>query len=114
MLRLRIAVPADILKDMQNVAFDTHAFVKLLTGAGMPEPQAEVLAEEQSCLIRKRLTAKPDPKEPDIVSKCDLKELETVLRRDIRESERKIVIRLGAIVVIGIGVGVLAAFDNIL
>ena len=68
---------------MQNVAFDTHAFVKRLTGAGMPEPQAEVLAEEQSRLIR-----------------------------DIKESEQQIVIRLGTLIVIG--VGVLATLDKIL
>lgn len=29
----------------QAVTFDTHAFVKRLTGAGMPEPQAEILAQ---------------------------------------------------------------------
>ena len=27
--------------------FDTHDFVKRLTGAGMPEAQAEILAREQ-------------------------------------------------------------------
>ncbi len=36
---------------MNAVTFDTHAFVKRLSAAGMPEPQAEVLAEEQSRLI---------------------------------------------------------------
>ncbi len=30
-----------------SAAFDTYAFVKRLTGAGMPEAQAEVLADEQ-------------------------------------------------------------------
>ena len=32
-------------------AFDTHAFVKRLTRAGMPEDQAEVLANGQSNLL---------------------------------------------------------------
>ncbi|MEI6984735.1 MAG: hypothetical protein WCK65_01275 [Rhodospirillaceae bacterium] len=30
---------------MTIAAIDTHAFVKRITAAGMPEPQAEVLAE---------------------------------------------------------------------
>ncbi len=31
---------------MTDIVFDTHRFVKRLTGAGMPERQAEILAEE--------------------------------------------------------------------
>ena len=31
--------------------FDTHAFVKRLTGAGMPESQAEILAKGQFDLV---------------------------------------------------------------
>ena len=33
---------------MSAIAFDTHAFIKRLTAAGMPETQAEVLADEQA------------------------------------------------------------------
>jgi multidrug resistance efflux pump len=40
--------------------FDTHAFVKRLTAAGMPEAQAEVLADEQVRLIDDRLATKED------------------------------------------------------
>ena len=36
--------------------FDTHAFVKSLTGAGMPEDQAEVLAKGQSDLYERLVT----------------------------------------------------------
>jgi 2-phosphoglycerate kinase len=42
------------------IAFDTHAFVKRLTGAGMPEAQAEVLADEQRRVIDDRLVTKDD------------------------------------------------------
>lgn len=45
---------------MSAIAFDTHAFVKRLTNAGMPELQAEVLAEEQSKLIETQLATKVD------------------------------------------------------
>jgi hypothetical protein len=45
---------------MSVVLFDTHAFVKRLTAAGMPEAQAEVLADEQARLIDERLATKND------------------------------------------------------
>ena len=45
---------------MNALAFDTHAFVKRLTAVGMPEAQAEVLAEEQVRLIDERLATKED------------------------------------------------------
>ncbi len=45
---------------MSVIAFDTHAFVKRLTGAGMPEAQAEVLADEQRRVIDDRLVTKDD------------------------------------------------------
>ncbi len=64
---------------MEAIAFDTHSFVKRLTKAGMPEPQAEVLAEEQSRLLEYKLA-----------SKQDLKQLETTLKKDIAESKIEI------------------------
>ena len=45
---------------MASTIFDTHAFVKRLTAAGMPEQQAEVLADEQARLITERLATKAD------------------------------------------------------
>jgi hypothetical protein len=45
---------------MSAIAFDTHAFIKRLTNAGMPELQAEVLAEEQAKLIETQLATKTD------------------------------------------------------
>ncbi len=45
---------------MSAIAFDTHAFIKRLTAAGMPEAQAEVLAEEQAKLIETQLATKID------------------------------------------------------
>ncbi len=45
---------------MTTLTFDTHAFVKRLMAAGMPEPQAEVLADEQAKLIENRLATKSD------------------------------------------------------
>jgi hypothetical protein len=48
------------ISTMASAIFDTHAFVKRLTAAGMPEAQAEILAEEQARLIDERLATKAD------------------------------------------------------
>ena len=40
----------------QALTFDTHAFVKRLTRAGMPEDQAEVLANGQADLYERLVT----------------------------------------------------------
>ena len=71
---------------MASIAFDTHAFVKELTAAGMPEAQAEVLANSQAKLIDEKLATKQD-----------LKELELRLRHDLT-------VRLGSMMVIAVGV----------
>ena len=67
---------------MATLAFDTHAFVKELTQAGMPEAQAEVLARSQATLIDEKLATKQD-----------LKELEARLRHDMKELELRLTIR---------------------
>lgn len=45
---------------MGTLTFDTHKFVKRLMEAGMPEAQAEILAEEQARLIDERIATKLD------------------------------------------------------
>ena len=78
---------------MTTIVFDTHAFVKELAEAGMPEKQAEVLARSQATLIDEKLATKQD-----------LKELEARLRRDMKELELRLMIRLGSMMVVAIGV----------
>ena len=54
---LQPPAPTAILRPMQpQPTFDTHAFVKRLTRAGMPEDQAEVLANGQSDLYGRLVT----------------------------------------------------------
>ena len=77
---------------MTTIVFDTHAFVKELAAAGMPEKQAEVLARSQATLIDEKLATKQD-----------LKELEARLRRDMKELELRLTIRLGSMMVVAIG-----------
>ena len=67
---------------MAAIMFDTHAFVKELTGAGMPERQAEVLARSQAILIEEKLATK----------------------RDLKELELRLTLRLGSMMVVSIGV----------
>ena len=78
---------------MTTIVFDTHAFVKELAEAGMPEKQAEVLARSQATLIDEKLATKQD-----------LKELEARLRHDMKELETRLTIRLGSMMVVAIGV----------
>ena len=45
---------------MASAIFDTHAFVKRLTAAGMPVEQAEILADEHARLLGEQLATKQD------------------------------------------------------
>ena len=67
---------------MSTIVFDTHAFVKELTEAGMPEAQAEVLARSQANLIDEKLATK----------------------EDLKKLELRLTIRLGSMMVVAVGV----------
>ena len=67
---------------MSSIAFDTHAFVKDLTRAGMTEEQAEVLARSQATLIDEKLATK----------------------QDLKELELRLTLRLSSMMVVAIGV----------
>jgi len=66
------------ISDMKSaITFDTHAAVKELEAAGFSEQQAEVLTRQQSRLIEEELATK----------------------RDLKEMEQRITIRLGGMIV---------------
>ena len=102
----------------QAVNFDTHAFVKRLTKAGMPEDQAEVLANGQSDLYERLLTKeyfeftlnhelekiKAELKHDIETLRVELEITKTELKRDIKEMEQKLTIKPGALLIIGITV----------
>ena len=119
------------LMKTQAVAFDTHNFVKRLTGAGMPEDQAEVLANGQSDLYERLVTKeyfeftlsheleklraelKHDIEKVRAELKLDIEKLRADLEQKfsqqeaaIREMEQKLTIRLGTF--LGISVTILA------
>jgi len=86
---------------MTTITFDTHAFVKRLIAAGMPEPQAEVLADQQTKLIDDKLA-----------TKHDLEMLRLATQNDLELLKRDLTIRMGTIV--GAAVAVLSTLITIL
>lgn len=78
---------------MATITFDTLAYSKKLKAAGVPEKQAEVQAEAFAEIIEERLATKQD-----------LKEMETTLRRDMKELEMRLTIRLGVMMAASIAV----------
>jgi hypothetical protein len=78
---------------MATAIFDTHAFVKRLTAAGMPVEQAEILADEHARLPGEQLATKHDI---------------ALLRADMVAMEQRIkdqlTIRLGGMMAGGIAV----------
>ena len=75
---------------MATLIFDTHAFVKQLTEAGMPEPQAEVLARTQAALIDERLATKEDLQALESRLSSQLKELEARLTNQNNELDARL------------------------
>jgi hypothetical protein len=65
---------------MATAIFDTHAFVKRLTAAGMPVEQAEILADEHARLLGEQLATKHDI---------------ALLRADMDRLKDQLTIRLG-------------------
>ena len=70
---------------MSTVIFDTHSFIKRLVGAGMPEQQAEILAEEHARLLNERLATKVDLEQQTALLQRDAAETKTELQRDMAE-----------------------------
>ena len=76
---------------ISHFAFDTHAFVKRLTRAGMDEQQAEALVECQTQLINDSLATRQDIGEVKLDIEGVKRDIEKVkldieeLKRDIQE-----------------------------
>ncbi len=56
----------------EAIAFDTHRFVKNLTGHGFTEEQAEVLATEHVALLNSNLATKADIENLRAATKADI------------------------------------------
>jgi hypothetical protein len=73
------------------VLFDTLAYAKKLKVAGFTDSQAEVQAEALAEIIEDRLATKQDVAD---------------IKRDMREMEQRIIIKLGAMIAASIAVTV--------
>ncbi len=81
---------------MATITFDTLKFSKRLKDAGVPDKQAEAEAEALSEVLEVNMT--------ELVTKEDLTREADLLRRDMREMEQRIVIKLGALMAASIGI----------
>ncbi len=103
---------------MTAIAFDTLKFAKRLKEAGFTEQQVEALGAAEAEFIEENLATKRDIadvkrdiKELDlkieqvrVELKRDIKELETKLARDLKDLEYRMTIKLGAMLVVTLGV----------
>ena len=93
---------------MKAIAFDTLEFVKRLRAANFSEAQAEAMVEAIAAVVTEQLATKADIAE----LRRDLgAEIESV-RREIKESEYRLTIRLGGM--LAAAVAVVAALVKLL
>lgn len=85
-------------------AFDTLTYAKKLKEAGFTEQQAEVQAEALRAVVDANLATKQDLKVLEGTLRHEMKELDAALRHDLKEMESRIIIRLGGLIVAGVGV----------
>ncbi len=83
---------------MAAITFDTHKFIRKLRNAGFEESQAEAVAEAFS----------EAQGESELATRRDIDDL----RRDMRELEQRIIIKLG--VMLAISLGTVAALVKLL
>lgn len=75
---------------MSTITFDTHKFIRKLRSAGFEEAQAEAVSDAFS----------EAQVESGLATKRDIDDV----RRDMRELEQRLIIKLGALIAFAIGV----------
>ena len=85
---------------MSTLAFDTHKFVKELTGAGMKTEQAEVLASSYAGLLTDRIATKDDLKALEDRMDARFEALEDRLNARIAYAQLAAVLALSAVIVL--------------
>ena len=79
--------------------FDTLAYAEKLKAAGISDPQARAHAEGLLTIVEQNLATKTDIE----LLRRDMKELETGLRHELKEIESRMTMRLGGLIVAGVG-----------
>ena len=70
---------------MAETHFDTHRFVKRLTEAGLAEPVAEALVEEQVRLLNGHLVTSTDLAATELALKADIERVKAELEAEIEQ-----------------------------
>ena len=92
---------------MSTLIFDTHKFITNMTNVGMPQPQAEVLAESYVELMETMLATKQDLKD----RKTDLaSEMRDIGSRLTSKIDQAVIQIIGTITAVMVGLAALMAF----
>ena len=75
---------------MSTLIYDTHKFITKMTKAGMPQPQAEVLAESHVELMETTLATKQDLKDLKAELTGEMKDLRAELTGEMKDLEGKL------------------------
>jgi hypothetical protein len=81
------------------IPFDTHAYVKDLVAAGVPERQAEVHARVLADSVFTQLATKQDLADLEARIEARLKELEGRIDVRLKDLELRLTLRLGGMLV---------------
>ena len=92
-------------------SFNAIKYIGELREAGVPEKQAEVHLRILHEVIESNLATKRDIEELRSELKRDIQELRNEFKRDIKELEQRMIIKLGALIVVTIGI--IVALSNI-
>jgi hypothetical protein len=84
--------------NIMTAVFDTLQYAKKLREAGFTEQQAEVQAEAMAELVDDKLATKQDI----FALKRDIEELRAELKRDMKELEYRLTIKMGSFLIIGL------------
>lgn len=83
---------------MTTITFDTLSFAKRLQSVGVPPAQAEEQVKILAEIVDNQLATKRDIEE---LRAASAREIE-LLRRDMRDIEQRVTIRLGAMIAAGV------------
>ena len=97
-----------------SVIFDTHRFITRLTDAGLAQPIAEALADEQVQLLERNLATKADIATLQKVTQHDIATLQKVTQADIANAKVEIIKwNLGTLLALAaLGVAALSAWPQ--
>ena len=103
---------------MSTLIFDTHKFITNMTNVGMPQPQAEVLAESHVELMETTLATKQDLKDRKTDLAGEMRDIGSRLTREMQaikaelssKIDQAVIQIIGTITAVMVGLAALMAF----